>query len=352
MVPFFGDQAFWGSAVHLRGVGPRPIPIDRLTTKKLVAALEFMQKAEVKAQALEVSQQIMQEDGLEEALKAFHCHLPVADLVAGRPTIWQLAKPTVYSFINEVGSGIADLIMDPVKGAREDGASPSFPFSSPHSSSMHQVTAGWVPFAGVKGAVKGLGKGLGSVVTRPLQGFRMSGYSLWETLHVDSIQAAAIPQPYDRPTSCVVCTLAFHVLLEAHTCSAYCRLEDAGDAKEAEGKAEEKASSSSRPLAGLLCGRPTTHSFTRPSTSQPSLQAREQLLTYGSAVMHVQADWLMAVWCCCADSVALSETSSQEDWQPEELEDDVPAPPPSAFKRSFRFTRARVSGRKSDAAAP
>ncbi len=51
MIPFFGDQAFWGSAVFRRGVGPKPIPIDSLTTKKLVEALLFMQKPEVKQEA-------------------------------------------------------------------------------------------------------------------------------------------------------------------------------------------------------------------------------------------------------------------------------------------------------------
>lgn len=55
VIPFFGDQTFWGSAVYRRGVGPRPIPIDSLTTKKLVQALEFMQRPEVKREAEKVS---------------------------------------------------------------------------------------------------------------------------------------------------------------------------------------------------------------------------------------------------------------------------------------------------------
>ena len=58
VIPFFGDQTFWGSAVYRRGVGPRPIPIDSLTTKKLVDALRFMQRPEVKMEAEKVSAQI------------------------------------------------------------------------------------------------------------------------------------------------------------------------------------------------------------------------------------------------------------------------------------------------------
>ena len=60
VIPFFGDQTFWGSAVYRRGVGPRPIPIDSLTTKKLVEALTFMQRPEVKREAEKVSALIQQ----------------------------------------------------------------------------------------------------------------------------------------------------------------------------------------------------------------------------------------------------------------------------------------------------
>lgn len=38
--------------------------------------------------------------------------------------------------------------------------------------------------AGVVGAFKGLGKGLESVVTRPLKGFGLAGYSVMESMHV------------------------------------------------------------------------------------------------------------------------------------------------------------------------
>ena len=47
MVPFFGDQPFWGEACRRAGVGPKPIPIDSLNKSKLVSALKFMNKPEV-----------------------------------------------------------------------------------------------------------------------------------------------------------------------------------------------------------------------------------------------------------------------------------------------------------------
>ncbi|CAI5517138.1 unnamed protein product [Closterium sp. Naga37s-1] len=42
IIPFFGDQPFWGARVHAAGVGPEPIPIGSLTLDKIVAAIEFM----------------------------------------------------------------------------------------------------------------------------------------------------------------------------------------------------------------------------------------------------------------------------------------------------------------------
>ncbi|EEY62341.1 uncharacterized protein PITG_22472 [Phytophthora infestans T30-4] len=35
IVPFFGDQPFWGHAVVKAGVGVEPCPISQLTTEKL-----------------------------------------------------------------------------------------------------------------------------------------------------------------------------------------------------------------------------------------------------------------------------------------------------------------------------
>jgi len=47
VVPFFGDQPFWGSRIQQRGVGPEPIPVDQFSVPKLVDAINFMLKPEV-----------------------------------------------------------------------------------------------------------------------------------------------------------------------------------------------------------------------------------------------------------------------------------------------------------------
>ena len=42
IVPFFGDQPFWGDRVHVRGVGPAPISVEQFSLQKLVDAINFM----------------------------------------------------------------------------------------------------------------------------------------------------------------------------------------------------------------------------------------------------------------------------------------------------------------------
>ncbi|KAL8489884.1 hypothetical protein ACS0TY_025682 [Phlomoides rotata] len=47
IIPFFGDQPFWGERVHARGVGPPPIPVDEFSLEKLVGAINFMLDSKV-----------------------------------------------------------------------------------------------------------------------------------------------------------------------------------------------------------------------------------------------------------------------------------------------------------------
>lgn len=58
---------------------------------------------------------------MAEGVAAFHRHLPVEDLLAGRPTVWSLAEPGVTDLFSETGTGIVGFFTHPAKGARKDG---------------------------------------------------------------------------------------------------------------------------------------------------------------------------------------------------------------------------------------
>ncbi|KAM0995245.1 hypothetical protein ACFX19_010797 [Malus domestica] len=76
IIPFFGDQPFWGERVHARGVGPAPIPVEDFSLQKLVDAIRFMLDPMVKERAVEIAKAMDSEDGVKGAVKAFHRHFP------------------------------------------------------------------------------------------------------------------------------------------------------------------------------------------------------------------------------------------------------------------------------------
>ncbi|CAF0872638.1 unnamed protein product [Adineta steineri] len=78
VVPFFGDQFFWGSIVEKCGAGPTPLPGKRITAKKLAEALTAAHEPAVQSAAERISKAISGEDGCATALRMFHTHLPLS----------------------------------------------------------------------------------------------------------------------------------------------------------------------------------------------------------------------------------------------------------------------------------
>ncbi|GMF42526.1 unnamed protein product [Phytophthora fragariaefolia] len=192
IVPFFGDQPFWGRAVMEAGVGVEPCPIYQLTTEKLRVAFEALERPQLRARAIAMRDLMRQEDGAGEAVRSFYRNLPLhhmrCDLQCGRAaTKWSQkdkirlcdecefvvtsrpenspadtveynfvdysargpdnvlegASAGVGAFAHVFGSGFKDVIVKPAQGYREEGA---------------------------KGAVIGLVKGLGGLMISPLVG--------------------------------------------------------------------------------------------------------------------------------------------------------------------------------------
>ncbi|KAE9003266.1 Sterol 3-beta-glucosyltransferase [Phytophthora rubi] len=192
IVPFFGDQHFWGWAVSRAGVGVAPCPIEELTMEKLRAAFEELQTQELRSRAMAIQQKMQKEDGAEEAVRCFYRHLPVQDMrcdldhvrvatrwcqrrklklcevcdfvVASQPenlgrTVVDYhfvdytargpsdgfagASSGAAAFFHELGGAFKDVIVKPAKGFRDEGP---------------------------KGAVIGVVKGVSGLVIRPVHG--------------------------------------------------------------------------------------------------------------------------------------------------------------------------------------
>ncbi|KAI0868294.1 UDP-glucose,sterol transferase [Hypoxylon argillaceum] len=76
IVPFFGDQPFWGAVVNQAGAGPAPVPYESLTSQKLAQAIRFCLSPAAREAALAVACKIATEDGVARAVDSFHRSLP------------------------------------------------------------------------------------------------------------------------------------------------------------------------------------------------------------------------------------------------------------------------------------
>ena len=69
IVPFFGDQPFWGQRVAELGVGPAPVPRKRLTAERLAQAIdEAVTDEAMRERAARLGAQIRAEDGVAQAV--------------------------------------------------------------------------------------------------------------------------------------------------------------------------------------------------------------------------------------------------------------------------------------------
>jgi hypothetical protein len=77
IVPFFGDQFFWGNVIEKSGAGPRPLPGKSITVGQLEEAFHFVHKLTTQAAAERIQEAILNENGCAAAVHAFHANLPL-----------------------------------------------------------------------------------------------------------------------------------------------------------------------------------------------------------------------------------------------------------------------------------
>ena len=99
VVPFFGDQPFWGEMIAAAGAGPQPIHHKLLTTENLTQAIHFCLTREAKHAARGLSSQMASESGVEAAVLSFHANLPMETMrCALIPTMaasWKTKKDSI-----------------------------------------------------------------------------------------------------------------------------------------------------------------------------------------------------------------------------------------------------------------
>ncbi|KAB5558551.1 glycosyltransferase family 28 domain-containing protein [Coniochaeta sp. 2T2.1] len=98
IVPFFGDQHFWGSMVGNAKAGPEPVPYKHLTAEKLAKGIKYCLTEEAQKAVDKIAKSIeLEGDGAENACKAFHHHLTLSgqnsmrcSILEDKIAVWKL----------------------------------------------------------------------------------------------------------------------------------------------------------------------------------------------------------------------------------------------------------------------
>jgi sterol 3beta-glucosyltransferase len=82
IVPFFGDQFFWGTMISRSGAGPNPIPGKRLNSKDLIEAFKVVHQADTRKAADKLRIEFQSEHGCDAAVQSFHSNLPLRKMLS------------------------------------------------------------------------------------------------------------------------------------------------------------------------------------------------------------------------------------------------------------------------------
>jgi UDP:flavonoid glycosyltransferase YjiC (YdhE family) len=99
IVPFFGDQPFWGAMVAKAGAGPAPIPHKQLTAENLSEAIQHALLPSSQERAKEMAIKISEEKGNEAGAESFHQMLEVdkmrCSVLPERAAVWRVKRTNI-----------------------------------------------------------------------------------------------------------------------------------------------------------------------------------------------------------------------------------------------------------------
>lgn len=99
IIPFFGDQPFWGEMISASGAGSRPISYKLLTSQNLTDAIKFCLSLEAKEAAGNIATRLQVENGVRAAANSFHKNLPLerlpCDILPNLPAVWRYSKSKI-----------------------------------------------------------------------------------------------------------------------------------------------------------------------------------------------------------------------------------------------------------------
>ncbi|KAK7908727.1 hypothetical protein PG985_016030 [Apiospora marii] len=103
VVPFFGDQHFWGTMIGTAGAGPEAVPYKQLNADKLADGIKYCLTDEAREEAKKLANSIEAEgDGAKNAVKSFHNHLALSgeesmrcSILSDRVAVWKVKGTSI-----------------------------------------------------------------------------------------------------------------------------------------------------------------------------------------------------------------------------------------------------------------
>lgn len=99
IIPFFGDQPFWGMVVARAGAGPLPIAFKDLTSDALSAAIKAALQPDICERVSSLASVMSKESGSQEAMNSFHKALDQdalrCSISPSRAAVWRVKQTSI-----------------------------------------------------------------------------------------------------------------------------------------------------------------------------------------------------------------------------------------------------------------
>ncbi|KAM5345672.1 hypothetical protein ACJ41O_011533 [Fusarium nematophilum] len=170
IVPFFGDQSFWGNMVAKSGARPIPIPHTELTTSTLTEAIRCCLSEKAQRAAAEIAARMQSEQGVQNAVRSFHGQLPLerlrCDILPGQPAVWAFNDSKRSMKLSKTA---VEILLSDLSLKEKD-------FQLYESNPIHIESSRWDPISGGASAVVAttadLTGSITGIVTRPIEEYK------------------------------------------------------------------------------------------------------------------------------------------------------------------------------------
>ncbi|KAM0209489.1 hypothetical protein ACHAQD_011160 [Fusarium lateritium] len=170
IVPFFGDQPFWGNMVHAGGAGPAPIPFKNLNSQNLAEAIRFCLTPEASTAAHQIADKMSSEAGVRRAVASFHANLPLdkmrCDVLPNAAAVWLYEKKGKQTKLSRVA---AEMLVEAGKMSWNN-------LKPYQSQPVHIENRRWDPVTATLSTLSSTGLGMArsasDIVVKPYQAFR------------------------------------------------------------------------------------------------------------------------------------------------------------------------------------